>query len=210
MKAATAILTLLLILAPVTAAVPTANDVTVAVAAITDAAISAVAAFLNTPSLQLPGIELHQEPGRSLPHLLTFTDSDVASYAPLFAQARPVRQNFFSSLLSTARGPLNDLALQFLTTHAWEEGHARLTGTASTDWGQGVTLASLMGKAVSGLPLDPITVTADVEVRGRRVSTSVHVNGTFMIESTAGGFVEIRPLSVQINGDGAVAPGEGR
>ncbi len=206
MKAATAILLLLLIVAPIGASVPTANDVTVAVAAITDATFSAVAAFLNTPALNLPGIEMHQRPGQSLPHLLSFKDSDVASYAPVFARTRPVGQNFFTSLLSAARGPLNDPVLQLLTAHAWQEGHARLTGTASTDWGEGTTLATLMAKAISGAPIEPITVNAYVDVQGWRISTGVHVNGTFIIETTADGYLDIRPLVLHINGNEVATP----
>ena len=206
MKAATAILVLLFLAATIGAAVPTANDVTVAVAAITDATFSAVAAFLNTPTLQLPGIEMYQNPGQSLPYLLSFTDSDVASYAPVFAQTRPARQNFFSSLLSAARGPLNDPVLRLLTVHAWEQGHARLTGTATTDWGEGTTLATLMAKAISGLAIEPITVKADVDVRGWRISTNVHVKGTFIIETTADGYLDIRPLMLHINGNEVATP----
>ncbi|MCK9547313.1 MAG: hypothetical protein RBS49_01830 [Sphaerochaeta sp.] len=210
MKATVVILLLTLVIAPIGAAVPTANDVTVAVAAITDATISAVAAFLNTPPLKLPGIETYQEAGKTLPHLLRFTDSDTASYAPVFRQTQPAQRNFFSSLLSAARGPLNEPTLQLLTLHAWQEGHARLTGTASTEWGVGVTLTNLMAKVISGIPIDPITVKADVKVSGRRVSTDVHIVGVFVIESTAEGFVEIRPLSMEINGDAVATPGEER
>lgn len=208
MKFGMTMLALLLLVLPLGAAEPTANDVTVAVAAITDASISAVAAFLNTPSLVLPGIEMHQEIGQSLPYALSFTHSDIASYIPLFQQTQPAKRTFFSSLLSSARGPLNELALQFLTVHAWQPGHASLTGSASTAWGTGVTLTSLMTKAVSGSPLDPIVVKADVEVTGTRVSMPVHVRGTFVIESNRDGFVEIKALSMNINGDEVMTPKE--
>lgn len=206
MKHIAALLVLVLICASVGAAVPTANDVTVAVAAITDASISAVAAFLNTPTLPLPGIEIHQNPTDSLPTKLSFISSDIASYGPAFLQTQPVKRTFFSSLLSAARGPLNELALQFLTVHAWEKGHAILNGNATTLWGEGVTLTTLMAKAVTGGALDPIHVNADVLVTGTRVSTPVHVVGEFMIESSRDGFVEIKALSMKINGDEVATP----
>lgn len=206
MKPVAVLLVLVLATAALGAAIPTANDVTVAVAAITDASISAVAAFLNTPTLALPGVTFQQNPTETLPSTLHFVDSDIASYIPAFQQTRPASRNFFTSLLSAARGPLNDLALQFLTVHAWEKGHASLNGTASAIWGEGVTLTTLMTKAVSGTVLDPITVSADVHVTGSRVSTPVHVLGEFVIESTREGFVEIKPLSMRINSDEVVTP----
>lgn len=210
MKHIVALLALALICASLGAAAPTANDVTVAVAAITDASISAVAAFLNTPSLALPGISIQQNPSESLPSRLLFKESDIASYIPAFQQTQPAKRTFFSSLLSAARGPLNELALQFLTVHAWERGHATLNGAASTLWGEGVTLTTLMAKAVSGAALDPIIVKTDVVVAGSRVSTPVHVIGDFVIESSKEGFVEIRALSMKINGDEVVTPKEER
>lgn len=181
---------------------PTANDVTVALAAITDSTIATVAGFLNNPPLELPGLKLLFHEKQSLPHTLIFSDSDLGSYLPVFEKARgPADNSFFASLLRMAKGPLNDVALQYLTVHAWEEGHAILNGTASPSFGDGVNLASLMGSAMMNGGIRPITVAVDVLVTGRRVSESVSVKGVFIIQSDAQGYFEIKPVELTINGD---------
>ncbi|HZJ88035.1 MAG TPA: hypothetical protein VFC80_02650 [Sphaerochaeta sp.] len=179
--------------------VPTYADVTVAIAAVTDATICAVAAYLNTPTMHLPGLAIEHQHDISLPHTLLFEESDIGSYTPFF---RPKQQNFFSMLLDTARGPLNAVALQFLTVHEWEVGHAVLTGVATTEWGEGMTLPLLMGYAISGMQIDPIVVDVDVNVKGSRLSTPVHIVGSFMIVSSGESFIDIEPLSLRINGRG--------
>ncbi len=206
MKRASLTLLLCLLIAFSIAAAPSVADVRVAVNAITDASISAIAAFLNTPTLTLSGLTIHQKPGESLPTEITFDDADVGGFRSTFRSLQPQRANFFSSLLSSARGPLNELALQFLDLHEWERGQARLTGKASTEWGAGLTLTSLMTKAVTGAPLDPITVDADVLVTGTSLSTAVHIDGVFMIESTQEGVIRIRLLSLKINGMAVETP----
>jgi hypothetical protein len=200
MKAVALSLLIVLLALPLAAQSPTANDVIVALAAVKDATISSVAAYLNTPPLELKGIEVHRDPGESLPHGLTFRRSDVAGYLTIFESTKPVRQNFLSSLLSSAKGPLNDLAIQILRMHQWEQGHAYLDGNATTQWGEGMSLSGLISSVVLGLPIPPIAVQATVTVSGRRVSVPVHVDGVFLVESEAGGYLEITPTNLKING----------
>ena len=188
------------LLSPLGAKEPTPNDVTVAIAAITDTTICAVAAFLNTPKLDLPGSNLYFKDGETLPHILTFQEADLGEYLPVFLATKEGGTSFFASLMQAARGPLNDVAIQYLTVHAWEEGHAVLKGAAVTDWGEGVTLPSLMGTVIQSGKIPDIIVTADVVVDGRRVSTSVRVEGKFLLHSDNEGFFAVRPLTLKING----------
>lgn len=181
---------------------PTANDVTVALAAITDSAVCSVAGFLNTPALELQGLELLFREKQTLPYALTFSDSDLGNYLPVFEKTKgPADQSFFASLLRSAKGPLNDIALQYLTVHAWEKGHAILNGVAVTFFGDGVTLSSLMGAAVMKGGVPPIAVAVEVMVSGRRVSEPVYVEGVFLIQSDAEGYFEVKPVELTINGE---------
>ncbi len=188
------------LLSPLGAKEPTPNDVTVAIAAITDSTICAVAAFLNTPKLDLPGSSLYFRDGETLPHILTFQEADLGAYLPLFVATKESGNSFFASLMQAARGPLNDVAIQYLTVHAWEEGQAVLKGAAVTDWGEGITLPSLMGSMMQNGRIPEIIVTADVVVDGKRVSTSVRVEGKFILHTDNEGFFAVNPLTLKING----------
>ena len=181
---------------------PTANDVTVALAAITDSTISSIAGFLNNPSLELPGQSLMFRDRESLPYALVFSDSDLGTYLPVFEKTRAKPgESFFASLMRSAKGPLNDIALQYLTVHDWQEGHAILNGVAVTSFDEGVTVASLMGSALMNGGIRPIAVAVDVRVSGRRVSEPVTVKGVFIIQSDAQGYFEIKPIELTINGE---------
>ncbi len=181
---------------------PSANDVTVALAAITDATICSIAGFLNNPPLELPGLSLRFRERESLPYALLFSDSDLGTYLPVFEKTRAKGdESFFSSLMRTAKGPLNDIALQYLTVHDWEEGHAFLNGAAVTYFDDGVSLASLMGSALMSGGIRPISVAVDVRVSGRRVSEPVSVKGVFVIQSDAQGYFDIKPIELTINGE---------
>lgn len=200
MKPLVLLLVLSSLMMPLSAKTPTANDVTVAVAAITDSAISAVAAFLNTPSLQLPGSKLHFRTNETLPYQLSFEHSDIGTYLPIFQKTRQAGTGFFASLLSTAKGPLNDVAIQYLTVHGWEAGHALLTGSMYASWGEGVTLTGLMTTVIATQRFPSVRVATDVTVDGRRVSTPVRVEGTFLLYSADDGYFTIDPLTLKING----------
>lgn len=181
---------------------PTANDVTVALAAITDSTIASVAGFLNNPPLELPGLKLLFHEKESLPYALTFTDSDLSTYLPIFEKTRGRSdESFFASLMRSLKGPLNDIALQYLTAHAWEKAQAILNGAAITQFDEGATVASLMGSALMNGGIKPITVTVDVRVTGSRISEPVSVKGVFVIQSDAQGYFEIKPIELTINGD---------
>ncbi len=201
MKTGILMLILICLLAPLSAKPPTANDVTVAIAAITDSAVCTVAAFLNSPSLSLPGATLHFRSNESLPNLLTFQSSDIGTYLPVFLKTRQPNASFFENLLSSARGPLNDIAIQYLTVHGWEVGHAVLKGAMVTEWGEGASVAGLMTSVVATGRIPAITVVADVTVQGRRVSTPVRVEGTFMLHSDDEGYFAVTPLALKINGE---------
>ncbi len=181
---------------------PSANDVTVALAAITDSTIASIAGFLNNPPLELPGLSLMFREKESLPYALIFRDSDLGSYLQVFEKTRAKSdETFFASLMRASKGPLNDIALQYLTVHAWEDGHALLNGAAVTSFGKGVTLSSLMGSALMNGGMSPIAVAVDVRVSGRRVSESVSVKGVFLIQSDVQGYFEIKPIELTINGE---------
>ncbi|MGE4583532.1 MAG: hypothetical protein AB7C91_02705 [Sphaerochaeta sp.] len=196
------LLVLVVLLAPVGAKTPTANDVTVALAAITDSTICAVAAFLNSPALDLPGSSLHFKANQTLPSILIFQDSDIGTYLEVFQKTKQANLSFFASLLEAAKGPLNDVAIQFLTVHDWQKGQAILKGAAVTEWGEGVSLASLMTTVVTTGRFPSVTVSADVVVQGKRVSTPVRVEGTFMLHSDEDGYFAVEPLTLRINGEG--------
>ena len=201
MKYLVIVVLLLSLLSPLGAKAPTANDVTVAIAAITDSAICTVAAFLNSPALELPGSKLPFRPNETLPSILIFQESDIGSYLPVFLKTKEGGTSFFASLLQAARGPLNDIAIQYLTVHGWEVGHAVLKGAAVTSWGEGMTLTSLMASVMTSGRIPPILVATDVTVDGRRVSTPVRVEGTFMLHSDDEGYFSVRPLTLKINGE---------
>ena len=181
---------------------PTANDVTVALAAITDSTIASIAGFLNNPPLDLPGLKLFFKERQSLPYMLTFTDSDLGSYLGVFDKTKPQPgESFFASLMRSAKGPLNDVAMQYLTVHAWEHGHAILNGAAITYFDEDATVASLMGSVLMNGGIRPISVAVDVRVSGRRVSEPVSVKGVFIVQSDVQGYFEIKPIELTINGE---------
>jgi len=181
---------------------PSANDVTVALAAITDSTIASIAGFLNNPPLEIPGLYLLFRETESLPYALVFSDSDLGSYLAVFEKTRAKPgESFFASLMRSAKGPLNDIALQYLTVHEWEKGHAILNGAALPYFDEGVTLTTLMGSALMNGDTRPIAVAVDVLVSGRRVSEPVTVKGVFLIQSDAQGYFEIKPIELTINGE---------
>ena len=57
-----------------------------------------------------------------------------------------------------------------------------------------------MGTVIQSGKIPDIIVTADVVVDGRRVSTSVRVEGKFLLHSDDEGFFAVRPLTLKING----------
>ena len=144
------VLILLLVIAPLTAAKPSERDILIAVTAISDATIANVAAYLNTPALNLPGSIFEKEARATLPKALELKDADLGIYRKTYQSLNKPQSNFLLSLLQSAKGPLNDVALLFLDTHEWEEGQVSLTGRVSTVWGEGVTLASLITSVVTG------------------------------------------------------------
>lgn len=193
------VLTTCLLSFPVSAQ-PSGNDVTVALAAITDSSVCAVAAFLNIPKLELPGCTIHVREGQSLPYALVFSDSDIGTYLPMFSDTRGTgEQSFLDSLLEIANGPLNDVALQYLTAHEWKEGHASLDGVAVPYFGEEATLSSLTASVVGG-EFPPVAVATDLTVSGTRVSEPVRVEGIFLIHNDADGYFEVKPVQLKING----------
>jgi len=181
---------------------PSANDVTVALAAITDSTIASIAGFLNNPPLDIPGLHLMFHEKESLPYALVFSDSDLGSYLAVFEKTRAKPgESFFASLMRSAKGPLNDIALQYLTVHDWEKGHVILNGAALPYFDDGVTLTTLMGSALMDGGIRPLAVAVDVLVSGRRVSEPITVKGVFLIQSDAQGNFEIKPIELTINGE---------
>jgi hypothetical protein len=194
------VLILVVVLGTTVFAQPTANDVTVALAAITDSSICAVAAFLNNPKIQLPGCQLFLREGETLPYAISFSDSDIGTYLPLFQVKKKAAGNsFFDSLLNSANGPLNEIALQYLTVHDWKTGHAHLEGVAVPYFGESPSLSSLMTSVMMGSP-PTIAVATDVTVHGTRVSEPVRVEGIFLIHNDEEGYFEVIPVQLKING----------
>lgn len=194
------VLFLVVLLCSPLVAKPTANDVTVALAAITDSSICAVAAFLNNPKIELPGCQLFLREGETLPYAISFSDSDIGTYLPLFqAVKKPVGASFFDSLLNSTKGPLNDIALQYLTVHDWKLGHAHLDGVAVPYFGESSSLNGLVSAVMMGVP-PTIAVATDVTIRGTRVSEPVRVEGVFLIHNDEDGYFEVKPVQLKING----------
>ncbi len=195
------VLILLLIIAPLTAAKPSERDILIAVTAISDATIANVAAYLNTPALNLPGSIFEKEARATLPKALELKDADLGIYRKTYQSLNKPQSNFLLSLLQSAKGPLNDVALLFLDTHEWEEGQVSLTGRVSTVWGEGVTLASLMTSVVTGGAIDPIEAIVDVTAAGTRLSTDVSISGSFLLFTDQEGYFVIEPRELQVNGE---------
>ncbi len=195
------VLILLLIIAPLTAAKPSERDILIAVTAISDATIANVAAYLNTPALNLPGSIFEKEARATLPKALELKDADLGIYRKTYQSLNKPQSNFLLSLLQSAKGPLNDVALLFLDTHEWEEGQVSLTGRVSTVWGEGVTLASLMTSVVTGGAIDPIEAIVDVTAAGTRLSTDVSISGSFLLFTDQEGYFVIEPRELKVNGE---------
>ncbi len=195
------VLILLLVIAPLTAAKPSERDILIAVTAISDATIANVAAYLNTPALNLPGSIFEKEARATLPKALELKDADLGIYRKTYQSLNKPQSNFLLSLLQSAKGPLNDVALLFLDTHEWEEGQVSLTGRVSTVWGEGVTLASLMTSVVTGGAIDPIEAIVDVTAAGTRLSTDVSISGSFLLFTDQEGYFVIEPRDLKVNGE---------
>jgi hypothetical protein len=195
------VLILLLVIAPLTAAKPSERDILIAVTAISDATIANVAAYLNTPALNLPGSIFEKEARATLPKALKLKDADLGIYRKTYQSLNKPQSNFLLSLLQSAKGPLNDVALLFLDTHEWEEGQVSLTGRVSTVWGEGVTLASLMTSVVTGGAIDPIEAIVDVTAAGTRLSTDVSISGSFLLFTDHEGYFVIEPRELKVNGE---------
>ena len=195
------VLILLLVIAPLTAAKPSERDILIAVTAISDATIANVAAYLNTPALNLPGSIFEKEARATLPKALELKDADLGIYRKTYQSLNKPQSNFLLSLLQNAKGPLNDVALLFLDTHEWEEGQVSLTGRVSTVWGEGVTLASLMTSVVTGGAINPIEAIVDVKAAGTRLSTDVSISGSFLLFTDQEGYFVIEPRELKVNGE---------
>ncbi|HPK64134.1 MAG: hypothetical protein BWY50_00488 [Spirochaetes bacterium ADurb.Bin315] len=195
------VLILLLVIAPLTAAKPSERDILIAVTAISDATIANVAAYLNTPALNLPGSIFEKEARATLPKALELKDADLGIYRKTYQSLNKPQSNFLLSLLQSAKGPLNDVALLFLDTHEWEEGQVSLTGRVSTVWGEGVTLASLMTSVVTGGAINPIEAIVDVTAAGTRLSTDVSISGSFLLFTDQEGYFVIEPRELKVNGE---------
>jgi len=195
------VLILLLVIAPLTAAKPSERDILIAVTAISDATIANVAAYLNTPALNLPGSIFEKEARATLPKALELKDADLGIYRKTYQSLNKPQSNFLLSLLQSAKGPLNDVALLFLDTHEWEEGQVSLTGRVSTVWGEGVTLASLMTSVVTGGAINPIEAIVDVKAAGTRLSTDVSISGSFLLFTDQEGYFVIEPRDLKVNGE---------
>ncbi|MFA5699432.1 MAG: hypothetical protein WC954_06840 [Sphaerochaeta sp.] len=195
------VLILLFSFTVVSAAKPSERDILIAITAISDATIANVAAFLNTPTLNLPGSTFEKPPRASLPVALELTNADLGSYRSTFHSITQPPANILLAFLQSAKGPLNDLALQFLDTHDWQEKEVVLSGRVSTDWGAGVTLTTLMGKAITNAPIDPIEAHVDVVVRGSRLSMAVAIRGSFLLFTNQEGYFVIEPRQLTINGE---------
>ncbi|HRV24431.1 MAG TPA: hypothetical protein P5046_04350 [Sphaerochaeta sp.] len=195
------VLILLLVIAPLTAAKPSERDILIAVTAISDATIANVAAYLNTPALNLPGSIFEKEARATLPKALELKDADLGIYRKTYQSLNKPQSNFLLSLLQSAKGPLNDVALLFLDTHEWEEGQVSLTGRVSTVWGEGVTLASLMTSVVTGGAINPIEAIVDVTAAGTRLSTDVSISGSFLLFTDQEGYFVIEPRDLKVNGE---------
>jgi len=195
------VLILLLVIAPLTAAKPSERDILIAVTAISDATIANVAAYLNTPALNLPGSIFEKEARATLPKALELKDADLGIYRKTYQSLNKPQSNFLLSLLQSAKGPLNDVALLFLDTHEWEEGQVSLTGRVSTVWGEGVTLASLMTSVVTGGAIDPTEAIVDVTAAGTRLSTDVSISGSFLLFTDQEGYFVIEPRELKVNGE---------
>lgn len=195
------VLILLLVIAPLTAAKPSERDILIAVTAISDATIANVAAYLNTPALNLPGSIFEKEARATLPKALELKDADLGIYRKTYQSLNKPQSNFLLSLLQSAKGPLNDVALLFLDTHEWEEGQVSLTGRVSTVWGEGVTLASLMTSVVTGGAINPIEAIVDVTAAGTRLSTDVSISGSFLLFTDHEGYFVIEPRELKVNGE---------
>ncbi|MDI9455482.1 MAG: hypothetical protein QM442_06515 [Spirochaetota bacterium] len=195
------VLILLLVIAPLTAAKPSERDILIAVTAISDATIANVAAYLNTPALNLPGSIFEKEARATLPKALELRDADLGIYRKTYQSLNKPQSNFLLSLLQSAKGPLNDVALLFLDTHEWEEGQVSLTGRVSTVWGEGVTLASLMTSVVTGGAINPIEAIVDVKAAGTRLSTDVSISGSFLLFTDQEGYFVIEPRELKVNGE---------
>lgn len=195
------VLILLLVIAPLTAAKPSERDILIAVTAISDATIANVAAYLNTPALNLPGSIFEKEARATLPKALELKDADLGIYRKTYQSLNKPQSNFLLSLLQSAKGPLNDVALLFLDTHEWEEGQVSLTGRVSTVWGEGVTLASLMTSVVTGGAINPIEAIVDVKAAGTRLSTDVSISGSFLLFTDHEGYFVIEPRELKVNGE---------
>ncbi len=195
------VLILLLVIAPLTAAKPSERDILIAVTAISDATIANVAAYLNTPALNLPGSIFEKEARATLPKALELKDADLGIYRKTYQSLNKPQSNFLLSLLQSAKGPLNDVALLFLDTHEWEEGQVSLTGRVSTVWGEGVTLASLMTSVVTGGAINPIEAIVDVKAAGTRLSTDVSISGSFLLFTDQEGYFVIEPRELKVNGE---------
>ncbi len=195
------LLIILFVLSSLGAAKPSERDILIAITAISDATIANVAAFLNTPTLTLSGSSFEKEPRASLPKALELKSADLGRYRKTFQDLAKPQSNVLLSLLQSAKGPLNDLAFQFLDTHEWEEGQVTLSGRVSTNWGVGVTLTSLMSKAITGGTIDPIEAIVDVTAKGTRLTMPVAISGSFLLFTNQEGYFVIEPRQLTINGE---------
>jgi len=151
--------------------------------------------------LNLPGSIFEKEARATLPKALELKDADLGIYRKTYQSLNKPQSNFLLSLLQSAKGPLNDVALLFLDTHEWEEGQVSLTGRVSTVWGEGVTLASLMTSVVTGGAIDPIEAIVDVTAAGTRLSTDVSISGSFLLFTDQEGYFVIEPRELKVNGE---------
>lgn len=185
--------------------IPTSSDVNTSLQAIIDATMSAVASYLATPQLQLPGCDIRASVGKNLPDSLSFRDSDLAMYLPVLRPEPAETGSWLQRLLSKASAavsnPLATTAASLLENNGWRRGDMILAGDMGLWFPDGTTVASLMALLVSPKPDETTArVSVDITLRGNRLGGPVRIQGDFILEVPQRGVLVITPRNLLANG----------
>lgn len=185
--------------------IPTSNDVNTSLQAIIDATMSAVASYLASPPLQLPGCDIDAVSGKALPSTITFKNSDVSQYLSVLRPEAPATSSWLQRLLSKASAalssPLASTAASLLENDGWKSRDVVLNGTLDLWFPDGASIASLMALLVSPRPGETTaTVAVDMHLAGSRFGGPVHIEGDFLLEVPQRGTLTVTPSNLTANG----------
>ncbi len=165
---------------------------------------SVVAAYLNVPQRELPGVRITDGPGL-VPERIEFSSSDVSLYkdALLGSQSSNAFMRFLSMAVSSL-SPLVENAVMFLDRMAISKGDIIVDGEMVIKGGENIDLEGILSMNLSQMV--DIEVYCDIVLSGKSFPNKVELKGDIFLRSDESGTMTVHPSDFTLNGE-VVEPG---